>query len=179
MSASVCNIFITPGVRLVLLALPIASSIKERVPCHKVTASSTNKETKQDTEVKIFNTGECWGVFFWTVSNLFFLFTVLDPDATDWDDRFNTSSSNWYSFSFHLCLAERASLHPYALFTQCPSFLHSHCYLSALFSFYAMISVHLFPHSQHLSVTLLLTSDFLPLWILCVSFLSSLLRSYV
>lgn len=50
-----------------------------------------------------------------------------------------------------------------------------------LFSFYSMISVHFFPHSQHpsLSLSLMLASDFSPLWILRVSFPSSRLRSYV
>lgn len=51
-----CNLFITAAVGLVLLALPVACSTKERAPCQKVAALSTNKETKQVMAVKIVNT---------------------------------------------------------------------------------------------------------------------------
>lgn len=117
-------------------------------------------------------------MFFFRCSETFLLFTVLETDETDWDDQFNTSSTNWYSFGFHFCLAERASLHPYALFTQCPSFAHPPRYLCIL---YLLLCNDLCAFVSPLTapLCLILTSDFSPLWILCVSSLSSRLRSYV
>ena len=167
-----CNIFITLGVGLVLLALPVACSTKERAPCRKVTAWSTNKETKQDIPSRFSSLGSDF--FFYSQYISYFL------DATDRADLFSTANANMYPSDFHFCLVTIhivTSLQPFYMDVPVSHNLSVISSYIPFFFFCDSLCASPFVSPLTASFCLMPTSDFL-IFVDLFSFFSCL-RSYV